>query len=127
MGLFGDLYELEPVVKFIGQLLAIGVAVYFDTRITHIGVPFTGITWHLPLAASLLVTGFWMAMIINMVNFIDGLDGLAAGVCGISALTFAVISLATGFASMGVLAAVLAGATFAFLRFNFHPALDLHG
>ena len=27
-------------------------------------------------------------MIINMVNFIDGLDGLAAGVCGISALTF---------------------------------------
>jgi UDP-GlcNAc:undecaprenyl-phosphate GlcNAc-1-phosphate transferase len=122
VGLFDDLYELEPVVKFIGQLLAIGVAVYFDTRITRIGVPFTGITWHLPLAASLLVTGFWMAMIINMVNFIDGLDGLAAGVCGISALTFAVISLATGFASMGVLAAVLAGATFAFLRFNFHPA-----
>jgi UDP-GlcNAc:undecaprenyl-phosphate GlcNAc-1-phosphate transferase len=69
-----------------------------------------------------LLTAFWMAMIINMVNFIDGLDGLAAGVCGISALTFAIISLATGFPAMGVLAAVLAGATFAFLRFNFHPA-----
>ncbi len=68
------------------------------------------------------VTAFWMAMIINMVNFIDGLDGLAAGVCGISALTFCVISLSTNFPAMGVLAAVLAGATFAFLRFNFHPA-----
>jgi len=122
VGLFDDLYELEPIVKFVGQLLAIGVAVYFDTRVTRIGVPFTDIMWHLPLAASILVTGFWMAMIINMVNFIDGLDGLAAGVCGISAMTFAIISLATGFAAMGILAAVLAGATFAFLRFNFHPA-----
>ena len=122
VGLFDDLYELEPIVKFIGQLLAIGVAIYFDTRMTRIGVPFTDIMWHLPLVASILLTGFWMAMIINMVNFIDGLDGLAAGVCGISALTFAIISLATNFPAMGVLAAVLAGATFAFLRFNFHPA-----
>ena len=31
-------------------------------------------------------------------------------------------ALATNFPAMGVLAAVLAGATFAFLRFNFHPA-----
>ena len=77
--------------------------------------------------ASIFVTGFWMAMIINMVNFIDGLDGLAAGVCGISALTFAIISLATNFPAMGVLAAVLAGATFAFLRFNFHPATIFMG
>ena len=123
VGLFDDLYELEPIVKFIGQLLAIGVAIYFDTRMTRIGVPFTDeLTWHMPLVASIFVTGFWMAMIINMVNFIDGLDGLAAGVCGISALTFAIISLATNFPAMGVLAAVLAGATFAFLRFNFHPA-----
>ena len=65
---------------------------------------------------------FWMAMIINMVNFIDGLDGLAAGVCGISALTFCIIALSTNFPAAGVIAAILAGCTFAFLRFNFHPA-----
>ena len=41
VGLFDDLYELEPIVKFIGQLLAIGVAIYFDIRIEHMGVPFT--------------------------------------------------------------------------------------
>ncbi len=122
VGLFDDLYELEPIVKFIGQLLAIGVAIYFDMRITRIGVPFTDIMWYLPTMLSILITGFWMAMIINMVNFIDGLDGLAAGVCGISALTFSIIALATDFSAMGVLAAILAGATFAFLRFNFHPA-----
>jgi UDP-GlcNAc:undecaprenyl-phosphate GlcNAc-1-phosphate transferase len=123
VGLFDDLYELEPIVKFIGQLLAIGVAVYFGTRMARIGVPFVDeFTWRMPLVVSIAVTAFWMAMIINMVNFIDGLDGLAAGVCGIAALTFAVISLATDFGAMGVLAAILAGVTFAFLRFNFHPA-----
>jgi UDP-GlcNAc:undecaprenyl-phosphate/decaprenyl-phosphate GlcNAc-1-phosphate transferase len=122
VGLFDDLYELEPIVKFIGQLLAIGVAIYFDIRITHMSLPFTSITMHFPLIVSVLVTAFWMAMIVNMVNFIDGLDGLAAGVCGISALTFSIISLSTHFPAAGVIAAVLAGATFAFLRFNFHPA-----
>ena len=122
VGLFDDLYELEPIVKFMGQLLAIGVAIYFDIHIEHMSIPFTGVTLHFPLPLSIAVTAFWMAMIINMVNFIDGLDGLAAGVCGISALTFCIISLSTHFPAMGVLAAILAGATFAFLRFNFHPA-----
>ena len=122
VGLFDDLYELEPIVKFMGQLLAIGVAIFFDIHIEHMSIPFTGIMLHFPLPLSIAVTAFWMAMIVNMVNFIDGLDGLAAGVCGISALTFCVISLSTHFPAMGVLAAILAGATFAFLRFNFHPA-----
>ncbi len=122
VGLFDDLYELEPIVKFVGQLLAIGVAIYFGIRVESVALPFTDTMLHFPLVVSVLVTAFWMATIVNMVNFIDGLDGLAAGVCGISALTFCVISLSTGFPSMGVIAAVLAGATFAFLRFNFHPA-----
>ena len=122
VGLFDDLYELEPIVKFIGQLLAISVAIYFDIRINRMGVPFTDIMVHFPTVVSIVVTAFWMAMIINMVNFIDGLDGLAAGVCGIAALTFCIISLSTTFPAAGVIAAVLAGATFAFLRFNFYPA-----
>ena len=122
VGLFDDLYELEPILKFVGQLLAIGVAIYFEVRITRVGVPFTDIFIHFPTFLSVVVTGVWMAAIINMVNFIDGLDGLAAGVCAISALTFSVITLSTGFPTMGIVAAVLAGGTFAFLRFNFHPA-----
>ncbi len=122
VGLYDDLFELEPIVKFIGQLLAIGFAVYFDVRITRIGIPLTDVMFHLPKLLSMGVTALWMATIINMVNFIDGLDGLAAGVCGIASLTFCIISLSTGFATEGVIAAVLGGATFAFLRFNFHPA-----
>jgi UDP-GlcNAc:undecaprenyl-phosphate/decaprenyl-phosphate GlcNAc-1-phosphate transferase len=122
VGLFDDLFELEPIIKFTGQLLAIAVALYFGVRITRVAVPFVDEFLQFPGALSLLVTAVWMAAVINMVNFIDGLDGLAAGVCGISAVTFSIISISTGFPAMGILAAVLAGATFAFLRFNFHPA-----
>ncbi len=122
VGLYDDLFELEPSVKFVGQLLAIGVAIAFGVRVESVAVPFTDTLLHFPTVLSILVTALWMATIVNMVNFIDGLDGLAAGVCGISAVTFSVISLSTGFPTMGVIAAVLAGATFAFLHFNFHPA-----
>ncbi len=122
IGIFDDLFDLEPLVKFVGQLLAIGVAMYFGICIDRIGIPFTGAILTLSPVLAYLGTAFWMAMIINMVNFIDGLDGLAAGVCGISALTFSIIALTTHFTVMGVIAAALAGTTFAFLRFNFHPA-----
>jgi UDP-GlcNAc:undecaprenyl-phosphate GlcNAc-1-phosphate transferase len=122
VGLFDDLFELEPIIKFTGQLLAIAVALYFGVRINRVAVPFVDEFLQFPGVISLFVTVLWMAAVINMVNFIDGLDGLAAGVCGISAVTFSVISISTGFPALGVIAAVLAGATFAFLRFNFHPA-----
>jgi len=58
----------------------------------------------------------------NMVNFLDGLDGLAAGVCAISAFTFALIELDLGRANPAILAAIVLGATIGFLRHNFYPA-----
>jgi len=127
VGLFDDLFELEPIIKFTGQLLAIGVAISFGVRITRVAVPFFDEFIQFPDVAAALVTVLWLAAIINMVNFIDGLDGLAAGVCGIAAVTFSVISISTGFPALGIIAAVLAGATFAFLRFNFHPATIFMG
>ena len=50
------------------------------------------------------------------------MDGLAAGVCGISALTFAILALSLGRISAGVMAAAVAGACFGFLPWNFNPA-----
>ncbi len=60
--------------------------------------------------------------VMNMVNFLDGLDGLAAGVCGISAGTFALIELDLGKPQPAILAACVCGATLGFLRHNFYPA-----
>ena len=122
VGLLDDLIEIRPLLKFVGQLAAIAVAVYFDLRVTRLSIPFTDLVYHLPGWLSIVFTFIWVAAIINMVNFIDGLDGLAAGVCAISALTFSVVALSIDRTSMAVICAVLGGATFAFLRFNFHPA-----
>ena len=58
----------------------------------------------------------------NVVNFSDGIDGLAAGVCAISAITFAIIALRPRPRDAGMLAAITAGAALGFLCHNFHPA-----
>ena len=122
VGLVDDYRDISPLVKFVGQLAAIGVLIGFGVRIDHVTIPIVNLSFTLHPAVSIPLTVLWMATVINMVNFIDGLDGLAAGVCAISSLTFAVIALSLNRAPMGVTAAILAGAALGFLRFNFYPA-----
>ena len=122
VGVIDDYAEINPLLKFAGQIAAIGALLAYGVRIEFLSIPLTSITVTLHPAIAIPLTVLWVATIINMVNFIDGLDGLAAGVCAISALTFAVIALSLDRGSTGIAAAVLAGAAFAFLRFNFYPA-----
>ena len=122
VGLIDDLIDMNPLVKFFGQLAAIGASIALSVRMDSLSFPFRDDTLHLPLAASIVITVLWFAAIINMVNFIDGLDGLAAGICAISAVTFGVIAFSLHRPDTGIVALVLAGATLSFLRFNFHPA-----
>ena len=65
--------------------------------------------------------------VMNVINFIDGVDGLAAGVCVISAATFAIIALSLDRPGAGVLAAATAGASLGFLRHGFPPASSFYG
>jgi UDP-GlcNAc:undecaprenyl-phosphate/decaprenyl-phosphate GlcNAc-1-phosphate transferase len=122
VGLVDDSFEIRPLLKFAGQLVAIGVVLAFGVQIGRVSLPMTNVVFQLPEVIAVPLTVLWIATIVNMVNFIDGLDGLAAGVGGISALTFSVIALSLDRGPMGITAAVLAGAAFGFLRFNFHPA-----
>ena len=122
VGVIDDYAQIRPLLKFAGQIAAIGALLAYGLRIEQLSVPLTSITFTLHPAIAIPLTILWVATIINTVNFIDGLDGLAAGVCAIAALTFAVIALSLGRNQTGVAAAILAGAAFAFLRFNFYPA-----
>jgi UDP-GlcNAc:undecaprenyl-phosphate GlcNAc-1-phosphate transferase len=122
VGFVEVLIFIRPLAKFAGQLVAIAVALAFDLRVTRLGIPLSGHVFHLSYPVSVIFTVLWIATIINMVNFIDGLDGLAAGVCAISALTFSIIAMSIERSSGAIVAAILGGSTFAFLRFNFHPA-----
>jgi UDP-GlcNAc:undecaprenyl-phosphate GlcNAc-1-phosphate transferase len=127
VGLVDDYIQIRPLVKFLGQLAAIGCALIFNVRMETLSLPFAEGPVGLPVWASVIVTVIWLAAIINMVNFIDGLDGLAAGVCAISAVTFGIIAYSLYRVDTAILAFTLAGATLAFLRFNFHPAVIFMG
>jgi UDP-GlcNAc:undecaprenyl-phosphate GlcNAc-1-phosphate transferase len=127
VGLIDDYVQIRPLVKFIGQLAAIGGALLFNVRMETLSLPFMSGPIDLPVWVSVIVTILWLAAIINMVNFIDGLDGLAAGVCAISAVTFGLIGYGLFRIDTAILAFAMAGATLAFLRFNFHPAIIFMG
>src|SRR3954468_4236795 len=129
VGTADDIWDLPPFVKLIGQAAAALIPVLADVRVDTFTLPFVG---HVDLAgASGPVTVIGMVAVMNVVNFNDGVDGLAAGVCTIAAGTLAVIALSLDKACLdgastctgaGVLAAIVAGASFGILYHNFHPA-----
>jgi UDP-GlcNAc:undecaprenyl-phosphate GlcNAc-1-phosphate transferase len=93
-------------------------------RVTYFTLPFVHhVGLSPPLAYGLTVLG--LVALMNIVNFIDGVDGLAAGVCTITAITFALIAFSQNRIephAAGILALVTAGASLGYLRHGFHPA-----
>lgn len=125
LGVVDDTMGLSPVVKLVGQVACASVPVAAGLTIDHITLPFAGA---LDLGAlAYVLTVIWFVAIVNIINFTDGMDGLAAGVVGIGATTFAIIAASLGRADAAILAAALAGACLAFLRFNFNPARTFMG
>ena len=119
VGLVDDKYDLKPMVKFIGQLVAIGVPIYYGIIIDTI-TPF-GIEINFGFL-SVLVTVIWMAAIINAINLIDGLDGLATGVVIIALASIAVITIFQSNIFVMMICIILIGSLLGFLPYNFHPA-----
>src|SRR6185437_2523638 len=108
IGLLDDTRGLRPGPK---ALLVVALALIpvlgWDLKMEHLNLPLIG-SINLGWAAAPL-TVLWIAFLANLVNLIDGMDGLAAGIVAIAAGAFA-------------LAAMVCGATVAFLRSNYHPA-----
>jgi UDP-GlcNAc:undecaprenyl-phosphate/decaprenyl-phosphate GlcNAc-1-phosphate transferase len=121
VGALDDLYEMPPPVKLAGQIAAAAIPVAAGVRVESFTLPFVG-SVDLGATGGGLLTGLAMVAVMNVVNFTDGVDGLAAGVCTISGVTFAVITLSLDRDDAAILAAITAGASLGFLWHNFHPA-----
>ena len=121
VGAIDDFRGLAPVPKLAGQVLAAAIPTAFGVWIDHFTLPFVGAV-DLPPWIGVPLTIVWIVAVMNMVNFLDGMDGLASGVCALSGVTFAVISLSLGKVDAAVLSAIVAGACVGFLRHNFFPA-----
>jgi UDP-GlcNAc:undecaprenyl-phosphate/decaprenyl-phosphate GlcNAc-1-phosphate transferase len=130
VGALDDRFELPPVLKLAGQLLAAIIVVHFGVAVKAITLPFVG-ELHFPNVgatnAGPILTVVGLVVMMNVVNFSDGVDGLAAGVCVIIAATMAVIAFDLARPEPGVLAALTAGAALGFLFYNFPPASSFMG
>lgn len=123
LGVVDDFRPLPAPVKLAGQIFAGGVLFLAGVKMQFILLPTQTIS--IGDDVSVLITVFWIVVMINAVNLVDGLDGLAAGIVAIAASAFFVYTYeSTSLFSEAapLMAIVIVGATLGFLRYNFHPA-----
>ena len=121
LGAWDDVRELRPLQKLIVQILLSSLVYAAGFHVSGITDPFGD--GKLDLGPfDYIVTVFWIVGVTNAINLIDGLDGLASGVSGIALLTMVPIAMMQEDTGTAVVALILAGAVFGFLRYNFNPA-----
>lgn len=127
VGVVDDLFELDALSKFAGQVLAGVIVVAMGVQFVYLPLP--GNYLGLDQVQAMILTVFLIVATANAVNFVDGLDGLAAGIVCIGAFAFftyafvlAVENGETRAMAAALLTISLAGATLGILPHNFFPA-----
>jgi UDP-GlcNAc:undecaprenyl-phosphate GlcNAc-1-phosphate transferase len=114
IGVIDDVWELSYRQKLLGQAAAAGLAVALGLVVEAVPLPGGG---QLVLGGwGVVLTMLWLVGMSNALNLLDGVDGLAAGTAAIAAVFLWLLG------GDVLVAAGVAGASFAFLRYNFHPA-----
>ncbi|WP_439647391.1 MraY family glycosyltransferase [Aquibacillus saliphilus] len=119
-GILDDKFQIRPIIKLSGQLLAAGVLVYSGLIIERITLPFIGLIELQNF--SIIITVLWVVGIANAINLIDGLDGLASGVSTIALTSILIMAVADHSLIVVYFCIVLIGSNLGFLFHNFHPA-----
>ena len=126
IGLVDDLRGLRPSVKLLAvAVVALALVLAFDVRFGRVTLPLLGD--HDLGFLAMPLTVLWIALLANVVNLIDGMDSLAAGIVAIAAGAFALLAVSFGRVDAAAVAAIVCGATLAFLRHNYHPATIFMG
>jgi UDP-GlcNAc:undecaprenyl-phosphate/decaprenyl-phosphate GlcNAc-1-phosphate transferase len=124
-GALDDRFDLDYRIKFIGQLLAVGIVVFMgDVHVRAITLDDRVL---LPGWISLPLTIFFLVGITNAVNLADGLDGLAGGTTFLCLCALALLSGLGEHNAGTALCVAFAGAVLGFLRFNTYPATVFMG
>ena len=126
LGLVDDIRGVRPSAKLAGvALVALIPVVGYDVTFGRVTLPLLGDFD--PGWSAYPLTILWVALLANLINLIDGMDSLAAGIVAIAAASFALLAASFGRTDAAVLAAIVCGATLAFLRHNYHPATIFMG
>jgi UDP-GlcNAc:undecaprenyl-phosphate GlcNAc-1-phosphate transferase len=130
VGFWDDVRPLRAVTKLLLQILVAGMMWWGGIRVTQIAM---GDDWlaNIGLWISAVITIGWYVALMNSVNLVDGLDGLAGGICFLGALSLVGVGLVFGYSHEiyigAALAAIVAGVTLGYLRYNWHPAKTFMG
>jgi UDP-N-acetylmuramyl pentapeptide phosphotransferase/UDP-N-acetylglucosamine-1-phosphate transferase len=116
VSLIDDLRSLPMAVRLGVQVGAAVLAIGSYTLGRGLPLP------PLPDFIAALISLLWIVGLTNAFNFMDGIDGLAGAQAVIAALAWIVLGLVLGVPEIAVLAALIAGATGAFLLYNRPPA-----
>lgn len=130
VGFLDDFKEIGHRQKFIAQIVATGVLIYFSKLALVSFGDLLGIgILNVPggNAVAWLVTIFAVVGVTNAINLIDGLDGLAGGLSFIAFFFFAIHASFGGNHSLMLLNLSLAGAVLGFLKFNWYPSILFMG
>ena len=122
VGMIDDIKPIKPLSKFIGQIVAAIIVVYYGNIVMQ-DISAYGIYMNFGIFAK-PITIFFILGVINCLNLIDGLDGLAGGIATIFFVTISIIISIMGIYNGldASLSLIMIGATLGFLVYNFHPA-----
>lgn len=124
-GIWDDAREIGHWPKFLGQVLAASIVVFYGglyvTRLPFLDGDV------LPPLAGQLFTIVAMIGVINAINHSDGLDGLAGGETLLSLVAICFLGHLTGNDLVVDIALAVTGGIVGFLRFNTHPAIVFMG
>lgn len=120
-GLYDDSKNSSPYLKLLVQIFVITLLYYAGFRITEITNPFGDVDFNMGYL-SMPITFIWFLVIMNAINLIDGLDGLAAGIIFSTTVILIIIGNLNNFVIISMISSSIAGATLAFLKYNFYPA-----
>ncbi|MEI6916010.1 MAG: MraY family glycosyltransferase [Armatimonadota bacterium] len=112
VGLADDVLHLRPQYKLLAQIIAGCVILASNIHFGFSGSPYI----------TLPLTLLFIVGITNAMNLLDNMDGLAAGISLVSALVLCAAAFLIGNPVAAICAGSIAGASLAFLVFNFHPA-----
>ena len=121
-GFLDDMKDLPYGIKFIGQLVAGLIVVFYGgLQIKSIGALVPG-QFQLPAGLAIPITMIVIVGVTNAINLSDGLDGLAGGISLLVFICIAYLAYLDGNRGVVVVCSTMIGAILGFLRFNTHPA-----
>ncbi|MEI7603594.1 MAG: MraY family glycosyltransferase [bacterium] len=136
-GIFDDIYNLSGKLQFLLLSFCSFFVIFAGINITEANNPFTDTFLNFDRGRvafeifsnnvsfsllSIVITFFWLMIVINAINWNDGVDGVLNGNVSIASLIILLVSIRDDNTSSAVLSALLLGSNLGLLKYNFYPA-----